>query len=471
MTRWSPLGLALFLAAPLAAQNPPPRHVVHGVVFDSVAQAPLAGAVVQIASRESTGPLYSATTDSSGHFRIADLPAGQFLIGFYHDALTALGLDAPLRAFELAADTSVTIDLGVPSGAVVHALRCGGDSPTSRDGLLAGFVRNAADSTALAGATVAVEWRAIALDPGNFRVVPQRAVATVGLDGSYRVCALPVDAPLTLRVTAPGHRALVGPIVVPVAGVARQDVRLADSSVGRGPASLRGRVRHENGKPVISARAVMTALARDVPVQNGTFFLSELPVGSWVVEARAIGLEPRSVWVEATERGTAETTITMSDRAQPLDPVTVIGEPSHDSKILEEVLRRKRSSFGTVFLPGDPWLRGALHTADVLRAARGFRYVSPTEVYGRPVPPNLNAKRKDRGGLCTAINVYVNGEFFPGGFEELDAVPVRDVLAVEAYPDVAFAPIQWRSNVGMTILPDGTPTRQVCAVVVVWTSR
>ena len=471
MTRLSPLGLALFLAAPLAAQNPPQRHVVHGVVFDSLAQAPLAGAVVQIASRDATGPLHSATTDSSGHFRIADLPAGQFLIGFYHDALTAIGLDVPLRAFDLAADTSVTIDLGVPSGAVVHALRCGGDSTKSRDGLLAGFVRNAEDHTALTGATVTVEWRAIALDPGNFRVVPQRAVARAGPDGSYRLCALPLDAPLTLRVSAPGHRAMVGEIVVPVAGVARQDVRLADSAVVRGPASLRGRVRHENGKPVISARAVMAALARDVPVQDGAFFLSELPVGTWAVEARAIGLEPRSVLFDATERGTTETTITMSDRAQPLDAVTVIGEPGHDSKILEDVLRRQRSSFGTVFLPGDPWLRGALHTADVLRAARGFRYVSPTEVYGR----------QSGGRPCAAVNVYLNGEFFPGGFEELDAaVPVRDVLAVEAYPDVAFAPLQWRTNrgasgataSGATPMGDGTAApRQACAVVVVWTSR
>jgi hypothetical protein len=262
-------------------------------------------------------------------------------------------------------------------------------------------------------------------------------------------------------VTAPGHRALAGEIVVPVAGVARQDVRLADSSAGRGPANLRGRVVHENGKAVTSARAVVAALARDVPVQNGTFFLAELPVGTWVVEARAIGLEPRSVWVEATERGTAETTITMSDRAQPLDAVTVIGEPSHDSKILEEVLRRQRSSFGTVFLPGDPWLRGALHTADVLRAARGFSYRSPTDVLGRGVGR----------GECRVIKVYVNGEFFPGGLEELDAVaPVRDVLAVEAYPDMAFAPIQWRMNRGMTIMRDGTVT-QGCAVVAVWTSR
>ena len=463
MTRWPPLELVLFLAAPLAAQDSAPlRHAVHGVVFDSVAQAPLAGAVVQIARRESSGPLYSAATDSTGHFRIAGLPTGKFVIGFYHDALTAFGLDAPLRTFALAADTNVTIDLGVPSGAVVRALRCGGDSTKSRGGLLAGFVRNAEDNTALPGATVTAEWRAIALDPGNFRVVPQRAAATVGLDGTYRVCALPVDAPLTLRVTAPGHRALVGPLVVPVAGVARQDVRLSDSSVGRGPASLRGRVVHENGKAVTSARAVIAALVRDVPVQNGTFLLTELPLGTWVVEARAIGLEPRSIWFEATERGTAATTITMSNQTQQLDAVTVLGAPSRNSRILEDVLQRQRSSLGTVFLPGSPWLQGALHTADVLRAARGFRYESPTRVYGRA----------DKfGGPCTAINVYVNGAILPGGLEDLDqAAPVRDVLAIEAYPDVAFAPPQWRGNLGRNFTSKGT-TDQVCAVILVWTSR
>ena len=351
--------------------------------------------------------------------------------------------------------------LAAPLAAQDPAPPCDGDSAKSRDGVLAGRVLDAADSTALTGATVTAEWRAIALDPGNFRVVPQRAAATVGLDGTYRVCALPVDAPLTLRVTAPGHRALVGPIVVPVAGVARQDVRLADSSVGRGPASLRGRVVHENGKAVTSARAVIAALVRDVPVQNGTFLLTELPLGTWVVEARAIGLEPRSIWFEATERGTAATTITMSNQTQQLDAVTVLGAPSRNSRILEDVLQRQRSSLGTVFLPGSPWLQGALHAADVLRAARGFRYVSPTRVYSRA----------DKFGPCTAINVYVNGAILPGGLEDLDqAAPVRDVLAIEAYPDVAFVPPQWRGNVGRNFTSKGT-TDQVCAVILVWTSR
>jgi hypothetical protein len=77
-----------------------------------------------------------------------------------------------------------------------------------------------------------------------------------------------------------------------------------------------------------------------------------------------------------------------------------------------------------------------------------------------------------RGGLCTTINEYLNGVFFPGGLGDLENVaPVRDVLAVEAYPDVALAPIQWRMNRGVTMNPNGTVSSQVCAVVAVWTSR
>jgi len=348
----------------------------------------------------------------------------------------------------------LALSMAAPLAAQDLAPQCNADSTKSGAGLLAGFVRNATAGGALAGATVTAEWRAIALDPGNFRVVTQRAVALVGADGSYRLCGLPVDAPLTFRVTAAGYRAMAGPVVVPVTGAARQDVRLADSSVVRGTSGLRGRVVHENARPVTSGRAAIVALAREVLVQNGAFFLTDLPPGTWVVEVRAIGLDPRSVWLDATENGIGAATITMSNQAQPLDAVTVIGEPSRNTRILEDVLRRQRSSFGTVFLPGNSWLQGALYAADVLRAARGFRYVSPTWIYAR--------------GGCRAINVYVNGEFFPGGLEELDHVaPARDVLAIEAYPDVAFAPIQWRLNVGQ-MGANGKPG-QVCAVVVVWT--
>ena len=464
-SRW---GLALLLAAPLAAQNPAsaPRHVVQGVVFDSIARTPLVGAVVHVALRDSTGQPISATTDSTGHFRFDGLPSGRFVIGFYHDALGALGLDAPLRAFDLAADTLVTVDIGIPSGAVVRALRCGGDASASRDGMLAGIVRNSGD-TALAGVTVTVEWRALALDAGNFHTVVQHARTTVAADGTYQLCGLPDDAPLGLRVAGPGYRAIEGQVVVPSAGVARQDVRLADSAEVVGTARVRGRAVHENGKPVATGRAVIAALKRDVPVNNGTFLMTDLPVGTWVVEVRAIGLEPRSTLIDAMEAGSTSTTITLDNRAQQLDAVTVIGTPSRDTKTLDEVLRRQRSSFGTAFLPGSIWLQNAQHPADVLRAARGFTYRSPTEIYGRWVG----------GSPCAYVAVYLDGAFFPGGFSALDdAVSVREVLAIEAYPDILSAPFQWRINhtIDETQLTIGRRPRKPnkpCAVVAVWTKH
>jgi hypothetical protein len=465
--------LALCVAVPLAAQNPAsaPTREVRGVVFDSTARTPLVGAVVHIASRDVLGPPFTATTDSMGRFRIAGLPSGQFLIDFDHDVLRALGLEAPLRAFALAADTLAMVDIGVPSSAVVRALHCGRGAAAAREGMLAGFVRNAGDDSTSTGATVTVAWRAIALDPGNYHTVVQRARTAVGADGTYSLCGLPTDAPLDLRVTAPGHRPIVGHILVPDEGLVRQDVRLADSATMRGAARVRGRVVQESGKPVLTGRAVIAALARDVPVNNGDFLLTDLPPGTWEVEVRSIGLEPRSALVDATEGDIAIATITLDDKTQQLAAVTVIGKVSRDSKVLDEVLRRKSSSFGTTFLPGSIWLQNALHPADVLRAARGFRYVSPTEIYAREQSKGMNS------GPCRYIAVYLDGAFFPGGFEALDnAVKVREVLAIEAYPDIGLAPIQWRtehvidesqSTVGRARkLPAGP-----CAVVAVWTKH
>ena len=452
-------GLTFLLAAPLAAQNPisSPRHVVQGVVFDSIARVPLVGAVVHVALRDSTGRPFTAATDSTGHFRFDGLPAGRFLIGFYHDALGALGLDAPLRAFDLAADTLVTVDIGIPSGAVVRSLRCGGNSATTRDGMLAGIIRNAGD-TALTGVTVTVEWRALALDAGDFHTVVQHARTMVAADGTYQLCGLPDNAPLGLRVTGPGYRAIEGKIVVPSAGVVRRDMRLADSAVVIGTARVRGRVVHENGSRVTTGRAVIAALNRDVPVVGGTFLLADLPLGTWVVEVRAIGLEPRSTLIDATESGTVSTTIMLDNRAQQLDAMTVIGTPSRDTKTLDEVLRRQRSSFGTAFLPGSIWLQNAQHPADVLRAARGFTYRSPTDISGRP----------SAGESCGGVAIYLDGAFFYGGFRELDnMVSVREVLAIEAYPDAAFAPVQWR--IGRGDGPRGSFSP--CSVVAVWTKH
>jgi hypothetical protein len=398
------------------------------------------------------------------------LPAGRFLIDFEHDVLGALGLESPLLEFVLGTDTLVTIDLGVPSSAVVRALQCGSgindSTPSSLGGMLGGFVRDATGGHLLGEAIVSVTWNAIALDSGDFRTVVQHARATTDADGTYRLCRLPVGAPLGLRITAPGARALVAQISVPEDGVARQDFRLADSALVRGQASVRGYVVRRDGKPVKSGRAVIATLTRDVPVSEGTFHLTDLPPGSWAVEVRALGLAPQTSIIDATAGGPPIVVrITLDDRPQQLDVVTIVGKPTRNSRILDDVLRRQRSSFGTAFLPGSSPLRNALHTADVLRSARGFTYRSPTEILGR----RLGAS------ACAAIAIYLNGAFFPGGLEALDdAVSVREVLAIEAYPDIAFAPMQFRIAHDLvesqnTVGRLARSPRPACAVVVVWT--
>jgi hypothetical protein len=55
--------------------------------------------------------------------------------------------------------------------------------------------------------------------------------------------------------------------------------------------------------------------------------------------------------------------------------------------------------------------------------------------------------------------VYLDGARVAGGLPELrTAISMRDVLAMEAYQDIATAPVEWRTN-------------DACAVLAIWTRR
>src|SRR5689334_16368869 len=70
---------------------------VTGVVFDSVAQTPLSGAVIQMGAEAGDKKVHTATTDSTGAYRIDGVPSGSYLITFFHPALDALGLQPLVR--------------------------------------------------------------------------------------------------------------------------------------------------------------------------------------------------------------------------------------------------------------------------------------------------------------------------------------------------------------------------------------
>ncbi|MDP1860722.1 MAG: carboxypeptidase-like regulatory domain-containing protein [Gemmatimonadaceae bacterium] len=429
------------------------RYEIRGVVFDSVAGVPLAGAMVQVAARGADDAPYTGFTDSLGRFSFSQLNAGVFIVGFYHENLSALGLDAPIVRVELGAASVVTVDLAIPSARVVRALRCGGDTVTNAEGMLVGFLRAAEGGLALPGATLRLSWRALALEASNYRTVTARATAVISSDGSFLACDLPVDAPLDLEVAAPGRRTLSGPVVsIPPNGVARLDLNLVDTARTVGRAGIRGHVSSLQGKSVSIGRARIAALGRDVPIRNGEFLLNGLPPGSWVIDSRAIGTEPEYALVSATDSTITVADLRVGASLQRLEAVTVVGNRDANTRLLEEVLRRKRIGMGTVFLPGSPALESAIFTSDVMKEARGFAYGGPNAIRGR--------------ARCKNIAVYVNDVLQPDGFNGVESIASPpDVLAIETFPDILFAPVKYR--IMKEVL--GVPGQLYCAVVLVWT--
>ena len=462
--------LGLLLTTPALAQTP--SRSVTGVVFDSIGRAPLAGAVVQVAlidaargnALDQSAPrIFTGTADASGRYRILGLPAGRFAIGFQHDALNALGLESPLRAFELATDTSVTMDLAIPAGSAVRAQLCGDSVRLAGEGMLAGYVLDARREGMLGGAVVRARWLELSLDARNYRTVTRTVTAVVADDGRYLACGLTSDDAVAIEVTMPGYRAIANRLSVPNSGAIRQDFRLADSGVVRGTARLTGRVVVADGSALATGHAEIAALALEVPIQNGDFSFAGLPPGTWAVEARAIGYDPQLVLVDVSERGVASTKITLSERAQILDAVTVVGRRGGSTKILNAIAGRRRTSIGTVFLPGNSWLESSYDPADVVRGAPGFRYVSADVLLssgcGFRYPPSDEPALGRSPAKTRTLAVYLDGARVMGGLPELKtSVTMRDVLAVEAYQDIFSAPMEWRTN-------------DACSVLAIWTKR
>ncbi|MHB0961641.1 MAG: carboxypeptidase-like regulatory domain-containing protein [Gemmatimonadaceae bacterium] len=438
---------------------PPGRSVIRGVVFDSIVGRPIVGAVVQVAVSNPSRLPWTTTTDSAGMYRVEGLPAGRYTVGFYHDVLMALGLESSTRSGEPARDATVTADLALPSIGAVVALRCGTRANRTDRGMLVGVMRGASSNAAVAGAELRVSWGAIALDSGAARVVEEEALASVEPDGAYLVCGLPLDAPLDLRVRAQGFRAITGPVVrLPRSGVEHLDLLLADSTARNGAGTLHVQVNSLSGRPVASGRAILAELGREASIRDGAFALRDLPGGSWIVETRVIGTEPRATLVTVVDSADNRATITVDNEVQRLDAVTVIGKMDRNTRVLEDVLRRRRHYAGTFFLPGSDAVKRASFTSDLLKEARGFTYRGRNIILAR--------------GRRNCVALYVDDAFEPQALDVLDeAVPLKNLLAVETYPSIELAPVQFRFAFGR---PDpNNPLERVaaCAVVVAWTKR
>ena len=95
------LAIAAACGAPASRPDPAPVHVrpalgatpaalaastgtIEGVVSDPARATPISGVVV-LASSPALTTARSATSDGTGSYRLADLPAGEYVLTFHHD--------------------------------------------------------------------------------------------------------------------------------------------------------------------------------------------------------------------------------------------------------------------------------------------------------------------------------------------------------------------------------------------------
>jgi len=235
--------------------------------------------------------------------------------------------------------------------------------------------------------------------------------------------------------------------------------------------TIKFRVVDDTGAAFNRGRATIIELERSAPIENGTVTLADLPNGLWHISIRAIGFYPESLTIR-TPLSDRVRTINMHRMPETLAAVPIVSH--RDSTVLADIDARMRVASGTLITADNLSVRNSVYATDAIRIARGFSWKSPTRVVTRGTSKGGGGSSAQCESLASAdsivkrngvrtvpkfVAVYLDGARLPGGLESINRmVPVADILAIEAYPDVLSAPFLWRTN-------------DACAVIAYWTKR
>jgi hypothetical protein len=472
--------LAFAAALPAAAQQPtapptpaplpaaPAPGLIVGFVFDSTIMRPLAEATVQIVAKGDVahGKSFTATSDSSGFFRVTDVPAGDYLITFFHDRLEALGLQGPLRIVQITSGRN-DVELGIPGTRRIIAIHCGPRPRGDSSGVILGSLLKADMPDPVPNATVTAQWFELSIGTRGMTRSTPTVRATTDANGRFAFCGLPPDASFTVWASA--GRASTGSvsIEVPPYAVATTSltIDMADTlprtdSTGaptrRGTARVSGIVRLPSGAPLAGARVGLRGtMAETVSDERGAYNLVDLPAGTQTLEARAIGYIPISRTITLSSKRPITFDVKFDAAAQILQAVEVTGKQVYD-KATEEFNKAKQRGFGYFLGREEIERRNAFQATDLLRTAPGV-----TVYQGAGPGAASTISIRGGGGFSGACQpgVVIDGMQFTGGGGDLDMlVRPEDIAGMAVYRGSSETPVEYQSI-------------SSCGVIQVWTRR
>lgn len=434
--------LLAVLAMPVAAQTGQQsgHAVLHGVAVDSLRGGLLRGAALRV-----TGTHRMGVTDSLGRFRIDSIPAGSHSVELFHDLLDTLGLSVRTEPLEFAADSVVSLVLGIPSGLTIVQAKCGASA--ADQGAVMGMVFAADSDDPLAGVNVQLAWTEILVSRDfGIRQEPHQSVVLTDAAGRFKFCGLPNELRADISAKRDGYRAvsipldydaamlLVTTLFLPSAGPDQPAASASGPAAAAAPgAQLRGLVVDSAGLPVAGARVGVSSGGETTTTDStGRFTLSGLALGSQTVVVRRVGYVPAQLVVHLSRRVPREVVVRLGTSVPVLESVVV---EATRNIALERVgfAARKRTGLGRYLSPSDLARRYAYNVSDFMR------------LFPPPRPGPL-------GGSCTTY--WVDGMRWLGNID--DFMSPNEVAAIEVYPQ-AFAPSEFRLGI------------EDCRVVVIWT--
>ncbi len=410
------------------AQDPPPLQlpdtllvmickqacdVVSGVVFDSLADAPLSGAFVVA---QPTG--VTTTTDSLGRFIIASDGRVQQLTA-YHSALDELGLGA-LTASRPAGDGEwKRVRIATPSLPTIWPRLCPATPLLrSRGVILTGSARLSDNTTRLAGAKILAQWPAPPTDIASD--APTSAQTLTDSSGGFVICG--VADFVEPAIVALSAEAQSGVVLLPADPRPLRRVDLVMAPTTATPTIVRGRVVNEWNAPLPDVRVSIDGRDGDVITgSDGVFRLPDVPLGSRMLSVRRIGF-PMAMQVVHVVEGDMEPLDVSITRTYTLGTIKL--SPT-------ETVRRERADFelrkrtGVGFFIDSTTLQKAPDLRTALKAAPGISIIEPIAQAARQptaadraqvvsgAPTSSQVVFELRGPGTCRLNVYLDGVLDP----------------------------------------------------------
>jgi hypothetical protein len=464
----------------------PATGAVSGVVHDSTAGAPLAGAIVQLVGEDSVASVARNTiSDSSGHFFLDSIPDGRYLIGFLHDRLDSIGIQPPLREITVRAGRTVRTALAIPSARRLRAAVCGPlmtrNNRSDSGAVVLGYARDAHTRAPLDRARVTMRWIQIAFTSGGVQRTVPELVAYTGVDGWFALCNVPSGGAVSIVATQGTDSTVTLDVVIPENGFLRRDFFVARAgSVSQLPTGapprdsllsllgapatvaardvggiLRGRVvASDTDRGVANAWVSVRNGPQTRANENGEWVLVQVPEGTGMLEVRALGFYPTNRPVDVVA-GATPVRVALSTFKAVLDTVKVRSKRELDARYASFNFRRRSSGSGRFLTADDIQRRAPIFFSEIFRTIGGISL--------DPTPGGTVLRSRSILGDRCAPNVYLNNMWL-GRItgEEIDAmVAPNDVYGVEVHPGGTEPPEFTRDPFG----------GWSCGAVVIWSKR